>query len=136
MRKLSLLLCLLATLPFTAEARRTDAIKSPLEIPIPAKATTTQVRLAAQLAVQSRGWVIENRKGNAFEAVYAQEGRRSFSARISVTHSAKDVTIKYVSSEGLDYNEADGTIHANYNKWMDFLEQDIPTFVDWINAAQ
>ena len=137
MRKLSLLLCLLSVLPFAAHARaRTDAIKSPVEIPIAAKATAAQVNLAAQLAAQSRGWVVENRKGNAFEAVYAQEGRRSFSARIGVTSSAKTVTIQYVSSEGLDYDEADGTISANYNKWMNFLERDIPTFVDWIVAAQ
>ncbi len=49
------------------------------------------------------------------------------SATIDIGYSLDAYSIKYVSSENLDYAARDAveTIHPNYNRWLRFLIQTI-----------
>jgi len=46
-------------------------------------------------------------------------------AEVEIPYSAKDFSILYKSSRGLEYNEANQKIHRNYNKWVILLSQAI-----------
>jgi hypothetical protein len=129
-RVLSVAALCLALLPGAALARRAkvEAVNNPT-INIETKATAAQVKKAVKLAVLNRKWNISNEKGNEFDATYDHHfGRSNSSATIHITHSPKTVTIKYVTSEGLD---AEGTqISRAYNMWVENLVKDIPIYVE------
>jgi siderophore synthetase component len=119
----------LALLPLAALAARTTEMKSPVTIALATKASAAQVKKAVKTAVLARQWQISNEKGNEFDATYTRTDRNgTLMAKIHVAHSPKQVTIKYVASEGLS---AEGSqIHPTYNKWIGNLEKDIPIYVE------
>jgi hypothetical protein len=52
---------------------------------------------------------------------------RTHTARVAIPYNAKEVRIKYVSSDNLDYSEKNGErhIHGNYMKWVRNMQADI-----------
>jgi hypothetical protein len=128
MRVLKALAVALVLLPLAAQARQTE-IDDPVTIPLETKASAAQVKKGVKMAVLNRQWNIANEKGNSFDATYTRQDRRSsLMAKIHVTYSTKEVTIKYVTSEGLS---AEGKqIHPTYNKWMGNLKKDIPIYIE------
>ena len=129
MRSLKALALAMLVLPLAAQAGRTVDMNDPVTIHLETKASAAQVKKGVKMAVLNRQWNISNEKGNEFDATYTRQDRRSsLMAKIHVSHSTKEVTIKYVASEGLS---AEGKqIHPTYNKWMSFLEKDIPIYVE------
>jgi hypothetical protein len=79
--------------------------------------------------VLNRKWEISNDKGNQFDATYSRTDRNgTLMAKVRVTYSTREVTIKYLASEGLS---AEGNeIHPTYNKWIGNLIKDIPIYVE------
>lgn len=128
MRMIKALAFVLAVLPLASQAARTTEINDPVKIPLETKASNAQVKKAVKLAVLSRQWQISNEKGNSFNATYTRADRRSnLMAKIHVSYTPKEVTIKYVASEGLS---AEGRqIHPTYNKWIANLQKDIPIYL-------
>jgi len=133
MRLTQFAVVLLALAPAVVFAGRAAELVDPAPIQLTTKASNTQVKKAVKTSVLNRGWTIENEKGNSFQAKYAkQTNRDNFWAKIALTYDTKQVTIKYVASEGLNYSEDGGKrmIHANYNKWIGNLVKDIPIYVE------
>ena len=128
-RILSAAVLCLALLPAIASARmRSEEIENPT-IELSTKASAAQVKKAVKMAVLNRQWTISNEKGNEFDATYQRDNRREhLMAKIHITYSTKEVSIKYVASDGLS---AEGnTIHPTYNKWVANLQKDIPIYVE------
>ena len=44
---------------------------------------------------------------------------------IKLTYDKDSYDITYLNSTGMEYNEAEGTIHRNYNRWVNNLKHDI-----------
>ena len=132
MRSLGAMLFVLLLLPLAANAR-TVAIHD-ADITIGEQVSAQQVGDAVGRALTGRRWIISNRKGNSLEATQMTRG---LMAKIAVRWDDKHVTISYLDSQGLDYEEKDGErrIHGNYNKWIANLERDIPVFVSRVAAG-
>ena len=50
---------------------------------------------------------------------------RSHTAVVDITYSTKAYSIKYNTSTNLKYDADDGTIHSNYNSWIQNLDNAI-----------
>lgn len=125
----SLTVALALVLPLAAHAARTVEMNDPATVELNTQASPAQVRKAVKLAVLNRKWEISNDKGGQFDATYARTDRNgTLMAKVRVTYSTKEVTIKYLASEGLG---AEGNeIHPTYNKWIGNLIKDIPIYVE------
>ena len=119
-RLAALLLIPLAFMLMGAKAVLVD----PAPIAVPAGLAAKDVAKAIKVGISRRGWVVSKDEHSQIDAVLSL---RSHSARVAIPYSAKEVTIKYVSSEDLDYQENNGTkyIHGNYMKWIRNMEADI-----------
>ena len=119
-RLAALLLIPLAFMLMGAKAVLVD----PAPIAVPAGLAAKDVAKAIKVGISRRGWVVSKDENSQIDAVLSL---RSHSARVAIPYSAKEVTIKYVSSEDLDYQENNGTkyIHGNYMKWIRNMEADI-----------
>ena len=121
-------LCL-SLLPAAAFSRmKSEEIENPT-IQLNTKATPAQVKKAVKMAVLNRQWQISGEKPNEFDATYTRDRRNEhLMAKIHVTYSTKEVSIRYLASEGLS---AEGNqIHPTYNNWIGNLKKDIPIYVE------
>lgn len=89
--------------------------------------TSDQKRIheAVRRALVKRSWVILKNTPNSFEARYNKGGATYGTVRI--VHSGRDVSISYVDSLGLKYQDSPTgpKIHRAYNNWVTNLERDI-----------
>src|SRR4051812_30789321 len=108
-RVAALLLIPLAFMLMGARAVLVD----PAPIAVPAGLAAEDVAKAIKVGISRRGWVVSKDENSQIDAVL---NLRAHSARVAIPYSATEVTIKYVSSEDLDYQENNGTkyIHGNY----------------------
>lgn len=121
-------LCL-ALLPGAVLARmKSEEMLNPT-IALSTKASAAQVKKGVKMALLNRQWNITSDKSGELDATYTRDTRRDhLMAKIHVTYSTREVTIKYVASEGLS---AEGNqIHPTYNNWMRNLQKDIPIYVE------
>ena len=84
--------------------------------------TAAQVRTAIITAGTSLGWRIADAGAGTLEGTLALRGH---SAVVSIPYSASKYSIQYKRSENLQ--EANGTIHNNYNGWVQNLDRAIRT---------
>jgi hypothetical protein len=133
MRQLKWMLFALVLLPFAALAR--SAPIHDADVAVIGDLSTKQVGDAVVRALTGRRWIFSAPKGNSLEATQMTRG---LMAKIAVSWDSKHVTIKYVDSQGLDFEEKDGQrmIHGNYNKWIENLERDLPVFMTRVAAGQ
>ncbi len=88
------------------------------------KLSPEAVKKAIAVAGASKGWrVVQESPGSIRLSINV----RRHSATIDIGYSLDAYSIKYVSSENLDYAARDAveTIHPNYNRWLRFLIQTI-----------
>ncbi|MFA6698602.1 MAG: hypothetical protein WCS28_00410 [Thiomicrospira sp.] len=91
--------------------------------PVPSNIKSAeQVQKAIKLAGSSLGWIITDDGANKMKGVITL---RSHQAEISIPYTAKNYSIVYRSSSNLNYNEADNSIHKNYNGWVQNLDRSI-----------
>jgi hypothetical protein len=114
---------LLIPLAFTLMGAKAVLV-DPAPIAVPAGLAVKDVAKAIKVGISRRGWVVSKDENSQIDAVL---NLRSHSARVAIPYNEKEVTIKYVSSEDLDYQEKNGTkyIHGNYMKWIRNMEADI-----------
>ena len=96
--------------------------QAPIVLPPGKSANMNQVTTAIMRAGSSLGWQMQP------EGPGKLTGRlnvRNLQAIIDVTHDTKSYSIKYRDSQGL--NARDGTIHKNYNGWIQNLDKRIRT---------
>jgi hypothetical protein len=99
-------------------------IVDPEPIAVPAGISASDVAKAIKVGIVRRGWVISKDENGQIDAVL---NVRTHTARVAIPYDAKEVRIKYVSSEDLDYQEKNGQryIHSNYVKWVRNMQADI-----------
>jgi len=94
--------------------------------PIAAASTPVQTRVAILRALAHNGYVVESEREGV---VIARYGERNWNMVIEVAYS-NEVTIRYVSSEGIDYGKSDEgvtVIHGGYNLRVKKLAKEIGT---------
>src|SRR4051812_32150372 len=84
--------------------------------------TANQVRQAIVAAGISLGWRIADAGDGRLEGTLLL---REHTAVVDIPYTAKSYSILYKRSERL--NEANGTIHSNYNGWVQNLDRAIRT---------
>jgi hypothetical protein len=82
--------------------------------------TREQVRSAILRAGASLGWQMKDEGPNM---VVANIQLRNHTAVVAIPYNANSYSIKYRASSGLD--EKGGTIHKNYNGWVQNLTRSI-----------
>ncbi len=88
--------------------------KSPLSL--------DDVRVAITRAGTGLGWVmIEEQPG----VIRGTLRLRTHVAIVDVSYDTSTYSIQYVDSTNLNYNESKGTIHKNYNGWIENLDNAI-----------
>jgi len=50
---------------------------------------------------------------------------RQHMAQVDIKFDSKSYSIQYNDSQNLQYNDGDGSIHPNYNKWVQRLQRNI-----------
>jgi hypothetical protein len=123
-------ICLLL-LPWTA---RSAEIVDPAGIELSGAYTEPEVRRGVRLALLNRHWTPTNERERRVEALFTRD---TLWVRIVVEYTANAVTVRYVASEGLDYEEEDGEreIHGTYNRWIGGLLKDIPILIERARVA-
>lgn len=94
--------------------------------PIAAASTAQQTRVAILRALAHNDFVVESESEGV---VIARYGERNWNMVIEVAYS-NEVTIRYVSSEGIDYGKSDEgvtVIHRGYNLRVKQLSKEIGT---------
>ena len=96
----------------------------PPPISVPAGLTAKDVSKAIRSGVISRGWVVmKDEKGHMDTVLNV----RKHEVKVDIGYDTKQITIKYVGSTNLDYDEKNGVrhIHKKYNQWIDNMVRDI-----------
>jgi hypothetical protein len=86
------------------------------------KPTAAQVRQSIITAGTSLGWKITDAGPGKLEGTLSL---RNHTAVVDIPYSATKYSIVYKSSQNL--NESAGTIHTNYNGWVENLDRTIRT---------
>lgn len=107
-----------------AGCARTSAIYNVNEAPVHTASgkavTAAHVRAAIMTAGAGLGWKFVDAGPGKLEGTLHI---REHTAVVEVPYTAKTYAIKYKKSENL--NEANGTIHSNYNGWVQNLDRAI-----------
>ncbi|MGE4499877.1 MAG: hypothetical protein AB7C96_05960 [Hydrogenovibrio sp.] len=91
--------------------------------PVPSNIKTAeQVKKAIRTAGAGLGWIISDDGKGKLKGTL---NLRTHQAVISIPYSAKEYSLIYQSSVDLNYNPEKGTIHKNYNSWIQNLNNRI-----------
>ena len=77
--------------------------------------------------LKRRGWRVGKKSKGKIMASIAV---RSHRATIEITYNKENYSINYVDSQNLKYNEAKGTIHRNYNRWINNIDRDLQRYIN------
>ena len=124
-RKLVIALFAMAPLVFllTGCSRPVALVEPSFQVPNGSSATVQEV---IRQALLGRRWAIQEKLPDGYIAQYNR--RPDVWARIKVTHFGRQVTIRYVDSEGLKYKKNRfGSVSVSrwYRTWVLNLESDI-----------
>ena len=116
----ALLLCLLFV--FAGCSMRT--LKTLKPVPVPTGTSTAVVVDAIKNALLDRHYEVLEEKPGHIIARYTKDSR---SLTVDVAYNTTDVVINYVDSQGLKYEQSDGTarIHKHYYRWIKVLRKQI-----------
>lgn len=123
------LLCCATLLPAVAQAGRTASLTEPGPIEVTASATPDQIQQGIKSAMTSLRWTPDNEHPGYVEGKYTGG---NYWVRIAVSCAGHTVSIRYLTSNGLSFEEKGDRrlIHANYNKWVTALASAIPRSVE------
>ena len=105
---------------------RTAAIVEPAT-PIHVNLTPAQVRGAILRGGSNIGWQMREERSGVVMGTVQQ---RSHSVTVEIPYDSKQYTIKYHSS--VNMMEGPGTIHRNYNRWVERLNRNIAAEINKI----
>ena len=89
---------------------------------VSAKKSSETVYRAIRQGGQSLGWKISKIKPGVAQGTLHL---RSHVAVVRISYNNSSYSIRYVRSQNLKYNPERGTIHKNYNGWIQNLERAI-----------
>ena len=91
--------------------------------PIPAGLSKTQVSEAIVEAGNVRGWKMNDNGTGVLTAKLVYKGEEF--VMVQIPYSTSNYSIKYVDSQGLDYDATTGAIDKDYNNWITTLNNQI-----------
>ena len=96
----------------------------PEPITVPAGISAAAVAKAIKVGIVRRGWVVTKEENSQIDATL---NVRTHMLKVAIPYSDKQVSIKYVGSEDLDYQEKNGVkyIHNKYMTWTRNMKVDI-----------
>jgi hypothetical protein len=102
----------------------TKPLVDPEPIAVPAGLSDKAVAKAVLVGVSQRGWAVTKQEPGYMEATLHL---RTHMARIGITYDTRQVKIRYLESENLDYKMKNGVpqIHRNYLSWISNVVLDI-----------
>jgi hypothetical protein len=102
----------------------TKPLVDPEPVAVPAGLSDKAVAKAVRVGVSQRGWAITKEEPGYMEATLHL---RTHMARIGITYDTRQVKIRYLESENLDYTMKNGVpqIHRNYLSWISNVVLDI-----------
>jgi hypothetical protein len=118
-------LCI-STGALAARATKMDTFDNiPLQSASGKSLTLAQVKQAITSAAKSREWAVKDSGPSQITATILVRGE--FRVTVDIPFTTKEFSIKYASSENLNYKESSKgpMIHPNYNKWVKNLSGDI-----------
>jgi len=117
-----LLLAALLFLPLLAQAAA--PLVDPDPVAVPAGLDQAAVAKEIKRALIGRTWVVSDERPGEMDATL---NLRKHVARVTLAYDTRQVTLKYVSSENLDYKEKRGQrqIHKNYLSWVNNVLVDL-----------
>ncbi|GMG85006.1 hypothetical protein LNKW23_42220 [Paralimibaculum aggregatum] len=80
-----------------------------------------------------RNWVFRRIGQGHLEGSLTVRGKHN--AVVDIYFDTESFSIIHKASSGLDYNPGQGTIHSNYNAWIQNLENDIRAEVQLLRAS-
>jgi hypothetical protein len=89
--------------------------------PIQANLSNNQIKKAIMLAGAQRGWQMREVKPGM---IHGSISRRGHVAGINIAYSNTSYSINYASSSNM-MEKGTGTIHRNYNRWVQLLSESI-----------
>jgi hypothetical protein len=105
-----------------------DVVNVPFSYPQGKALSMTEIQRAIINAGSGLGWVMQPAGPGKISGRLAL---RTHLAEVDIEHNTKTYSIKYRDSQNLDAK--DGTIHKNYNSWVQNLDRAIQAQVN--NAA-
>lgn len=117
--------CVMAALLMTACAP--TAVRNVTDAPVmtnKASPSLDDVRVAITRAGAGLGWVMIEEEPGLIKGTLRL---RTHVAVVDVAYDTSTYSIQYVDSTNLNYNESKGTIHKNYNGWIQNLDNAIRT---------
>ena len=112
--------CVMAALLMTACAP--TMVRNVTDAPVvsnKAPLSLDDVRIAITRAGTGLGWVMIEEEPGLIKGTLRL---RTHVAIVDVTYDTSTYSIQYVDSTNLNYNESKGTIHKNYNGWIQNLD--------------
>lgn len=88
----------------------------------PEGVTLDQVRQAIMFAGNKRGWTMRQEVPGRITATHQRSGHMAI---VDVLYTTTTFSIVYYQSSELHYNSKEQSIHPTYNRWVEFLAQDI-----------
>ncbi|MCG5537206.1 hypothetical protein [Halorhodospira sp. 9622] len=105
-----------------AACARTAALEEPTGVPIEGDWSLEEIADVIRDAGRERGWAIrEEADGHMVGVLNVRDHR----AEVDIHFDETSLDIEYRDSVNLRYDEERQTIHRNYNRWVDHLEQDL-----------
>jgi len=123
MKKLISLSALLVALVFISGCRSTAVYNiSDASIDVPAKTSDDKIFKAIKNAGVQLGWIVKKSKPGV---ATAQLNVRKHMALVEIKYNKTSYSINYKNSMNLKYDATKGTIHKNYNGWIQNLNNAI-----------
>lgn len=124
MKKLIKLIFVAAIGLFVLTGCRTAAVYNVPNSPVEAakKVSDEKVYDAIKTAGTSLGWIVKKVKPGVAEA---RLNIRKHMALVEIRYNNKNYSINYKNSMNLNYDSQKGTIHSNYNGWVQNLDNAI-----------
>ncbi len=117
-----LIICFITLSLALVACARTAPVNNVSAAPVNAEVSQQDVRRAIIRAGSRRGWRM--REEGSGHLVGRLE-LRDHVAEVDIFYDADSYDIEYRSSEELNYDPDAGTIHSNYNGWIQNLDRDI-----------
>lgn len=100
----------------------------PGPIDVPEDMTAEMVAGCIEYALEGRGWTVDSVKmpeGEKPGEVLSMLHIRTHTITIRIIFDSKKADIEYVDSTNLDYKPKRNRIHAQANRWLQYIEKDI-----------
>ncbi len=134
MKKL-LVLSVLLMLTFAVGCRPGTPVVNVQSVPVSTlsmkQASMEEVRKAIIGGGSITGWHMREITSGLLEASITVRGKHH--VVVEIPYSTQSYSIIYKSSTNMEYNAAKGSIHPNYNNWVNTLRQNIDKQIDLLH---